>query len=252
MINSVVTRYAALAVIIGGSGICACGGNSSEDGVTCGAGTVAASGSCVPEDAGLEPDAASGGMPGDASLSDQQNPGDDAGGSTVDAPSDAIAADSGALDDACPTTPLYLNCDDECRGPSPECYAPGSRVTCSGGATTAAVYDHAAFPLVVRTPSHPGVDQKCIGECGESNTVFGVSLYVGVPDGSVYALRVTAPEPWRVRFSKFADFCLDGASAGCSVYDYGTSIAVEIVTDDPNAPARNVLLERVPKPAICP
>lgn len=220
--------------------LCAC---SSESGATlqCGEGTTEVKGVCLPADADVPPDAPpdSGADAGDVSAPD------------ADAAQD-VASDVLALDDPCPASPAFLDCSSDCGGPSPDCSGPGSKATCKPSADTVGVSDAKAFPIVVRTPSKPGVDPACDSVCSGQAPVFGVSVAVAVPIDPVNGLRVTVGAPWRVQFANWVNFCLDGSVAGCAVYPTGSMVAIELLTDDPLAPARNAVIERLPNPLTCP
>ncbi len=226
--------------------VSACGGDEAESGPTCGAGTLEKNKVCVPATGGTSG--------GDASDEDTAMPGGAGGtaGEAADgAPADSADGDDAQpLDDPCPTTPVLLNCASDCSGPSSACSTAG--VTCGKNATSVSAKEHKSFPWVVRTPSHPGTDPNCQGLCSSGPApVYGLSVDIGVPPDFVYDLRVTVGAPWRVFLSDLPEFCLAGSTAGC-VIGQGTSVSVHLVTDDPNAPARNALIERVPKPATCP
>lgn len=224
----------------------ACGSQEGDPGPTCGPGTVEKDHVCTPAVGG----ASTGGVGGSAGSTTGGSggvAGEGGDASLTDGP--VAEADAQVQDDPCPTTPVLLNCASDCGGPSPACSSPG--VTCSKSPTSVSAKEHKAFPWVVRTPSHPGTDPNCAGLCSSGPPpAFGVSVDIGVPPDWVYDLRVTVSPPWRVFLSPFPEFCLTGSASGC-VVGQGASVSVHLVTDDPNAPARNALIERVPKPATC-
>lgn len=224
----------------------ACRSEDGDSGPSCGPGTFDRDRVCVPATGGTNTGGAGG-----AEASVTGGTAGLAGGEGDASPPDAPAQDGDAQDqdDLCPTTPVLLNCASDCGGPSPACSDPG--VTCSKYPTTVSAKEHKAFPWVVRTPSHPGTDPDCAGLCSSGPApAFGVSVDIGVPPDWVYDLRVTVAPPWRVFLSPFAEFCMTGSASGC-VVGQGAAVSVHLVTDDPNAPARNALIERVPKPATC-
>ncbi len=165
-------------------------------------------------------------------------------------------------DDPCPAEPPFVNCSSTCTGATPGCdVGPGALGTCRTEYTELEVTDPSLLPLVIRTPSNPGVDPGCVAVCGTGSTVWGISISLIMPStllpdggwGTDHAFRVSVAPPWRIietpGYSLYCEWTF--AFDECRVHPYEIA-TFQIVTTDPNAPARNVLIEWVPKPAECP
>lgn len=129
--------------------------------------------------------------------------------------------------------------------------------------SSAKVKDAAKYPYVFRTPSHPGVDPNCEPACADQTdfpdamapALYGMYVLVKPPEDSSKVLKVTVGEPWWIKITGEGRpyFCLDWSpQQGCAVAPQNTGLTVMILTDDPNAPARNVVLDEVDKPGSCP
>jgi hypothetical protein len=212
----------------------------------------------VVPDAGPDPDAGTGGAAGDASLQDSAADSAVQDATPGDAPADGDAAnpDGGFNpgDDPCPTGPIWLNCSDSCGKKSPEC----ASLVCGIHMYLKEVTDPASFPIIIRTPSRPGWIAACTAACPEKPTACAVTLPIGLPTskdagGYTHGIRVRVGYPWRIQKPlSMLSICLDPSSPPkCRVFSSDAMSDLEVVTDDPNAPAKNVLIERLPNPVVC-
>jgi hypothetical protein len=81
-----------------------------------------------------------------------------------------------------------------------------------------------------------------------------MSVTIHTPD-TPKLLKVTVGAPWWIQMSGMGGpyYCLDKTPVqGCVVASQDTSLMVMILTDDPNAPARNAVLDLVDAPGSCP
>jgi hypothetical protein len=98
--------------------------------------------------------------------------------------------------------------------------------------------------------------------CANAPTASSVEVHFSIPgvkdDAGIthhdYWIRVTVAAPWRIKIA-YSDFvgniCADGeAVPGCDIGSDSNAWVV-VTTDDPNAPARNVKIERLLKPVVC-
>lgn len=111
-----------------------------------------------------------------------------------------------------------------------------------------------ALPYVIRTPSKPGSDPACLKQCGNGNTVFGIGFANNLLIEPLVGMKITVPKPWFVRFSPWDDpesYCLSGAESQRAVTD-NVATTARVLTNDPNAPAVNAIVEKVSWPATCP
>jgi hypothetical protein len=94
---------------------------------------------------------------------------------------------------------------------------------------------------------------RCTAACNPPTTVYELDLsVVGPLFAPKTGLRVTVGPPWRVRISGTLDLCISASQPGCAHIDNGSYNQIEVVTDDPDAPARNVVIERAAPPVTCP
>src|SRR5262249_2491292 len=98
-------------------------------------------------------------------------------------------------------------------------------------------------PTYVRTPSKPGRDPRCrTCEAGPS-AVY--SMQIAVHTDAARAVRVSVAAPWYLR-STGGPYC-GGAEFGClSIHArvvQGAAGLIWVITNDPDAPARNVRIE---------
>lgn len=227
--------------------------------LTCGAGTVAVGGECVPVDGGTGGAAGSGGAAGQggtAGAAGSSTGGEDAGADAMEAGGGGPGPD----DDPCPAQPVELDCSDQCGGPTALC----AGATCSlEPFSSVIIEDSSAYPYVFRTPSHPGVDPACEAACQEQTyfpqtiapAKYGMIVTVNAPDDQSKVLKVKVGPPWWIEITaeSVPYYCLDWSPVqDCQVDTQATGLTVMILTDDPNAPARNVVLDLVDKPGSCP
>ena len=169
------------------------------------------------------------------------------GGSSGDASADG-AGGTQWKDDPCPTKKPIIDCSTGCGGPSASC----AQAMCTN--TFYSADPKPAFPYVIRTPSKPGTDPACVKQCGNGSTVYGIGLSWNLPVGGYVGMKVTVPKPWFAKIDYLNDpnhYCLTGKESQCAVYG-AVSQNVYVLTNDPNAPAVNALVEEVPWPATCP
>lgn len=241
------TRILAVIASIAATVSPACGGDSGSQ-LSCGPGTMESHGVCVPRPQGT------GGMAGAVGQDASTDAGSDAQPPMPDAASDAEAS-SQIPDDPCPPTPIFMDCSGQCQDLTTACTDPQKHATCSESPTYVSVEKHEQFPFVIRTPSKPGMDPACTALCGPGSTAYGLAVRVVLPYDPVYLMRVKVGAPWRILFAQTGEYCMGGSVAECHIFTpnfAGTATNVTIVTDDPNAPARNVVVERLPKPVTCP
>jgi hypothetical protein len=109
----------------------------------------------------------------------------------------------------------------------------------------------------MRTPDHPGVDPKCQPRCGAGNTDYAMAFRLSLP---FYrrGVRITVGAPWLIApYNTYYPYCMKpGGSpsppvSGC-VYAPVDFYDFMIVTTDPNAPSRNVIIEEPPVGEKCP
>ena len=208
---------------------CDCGGSGGAGGA---GGIGGGAGSGTGGTAGSDGSAGSGGGAGDAG----------------DAGSGGSGGGTQWQDDPCPTKTPIIDCSTSCGGPSANC----AQATCAHSFYSPTSKPN--FPYVIRTPSNPGTDPACVKQCGASSTTYGIGLGWNLQISTGFGMKVTVPKPWFVRVEKYLDpnhYCLKGAEAQCSTVT-SSAFDVYVLTNDPDAPAVNVVIEEVPWPASCP
>lgn len=236
---------------------CSSGGDAIEGdpGVAkqCGPGTYESSGTCLPEAADAASDTSiDGGGSGEGGADDgsPDAAGDELGDSSPDAPMDTAST---WIDDPCPLagTGIQVNCD--LPGGAPACSAglnPCSATACGAPGGGIDVYSSAQYPYWMRTPSHPVALWECVSLCGAGDTIFGMGVHL---EGLNADFRVTVAAPWKIVQGTSPGYCMSAAEPSeCVVIPEAPNVYVAIVTNDPNAPARNVRIERVPHGTVCP
>lgn len=159
-------------------------------------------------------------------------------------PDDGGAADAQSLDaDPCPADAHdYLNCSTSCGVESPGC----SSFSCALANGGAQLTSWQQLPLVIRTPSLSGNDPACPVDCGTHESA-GVFINLNLPTNGM-GVRISVSPPWHVvqlGHSVGTPLCpVMGipADAGCFSFPNMAGL-VGVLTDDPQAPSRNVLLE---------
>ena len=155
-------------------------------------------------------------------------------------------------DDPCPSQPIGVNCSSSCGGPTANC----ADVSCQANPTF--TIDVSDLPFVVRTPSMPGQDPNCAALCSPALTQFGITVFTNTPGLPGQSIRASVGEGWHW-LSRIPTYCLSSGQAagpGGVCTQVGAAIPLvlpwEFLTDDPAAPARNILLELVPDSETCP
>jgi hypothetical protein len=214
-------------------GACACGGSGGSGG---GSGGAAGSGNA----------GGSGGVGGGSGGGTGGSAGADSGTNWQDAP--------------CPVNgqPIYfgayMDCTEACPIFNAQVGVSCEIATCTQAPALAPQgVGKGQMPMLVRLPSKPGIDPACVSACGPNNTVFGVGVTAGFTNSP---LKVTVPAPWKVRLTPATNgmpqyYCFDGTEAAeCAVSNDGL-VTVVFLTNDPNAPAVNALIEFVGEAGTC-
>ncbi len=106
---------------------------------------------------------------------------------------------------------------------------------------------------VIRTPSMPGSDSTCATDCPAQPWAFGLSVTVG-PSYGHKGYAVTVAPPWYLITGTNTPFCPKNSTMlppNCLWFDGTTSELLYVVTNDPNAPARNVTFQYASQ-GMCP
>ncbi len=226
---------------------CDCGGTggNSGSGATGGGGSGAAGGS-----GGV---GASGGMGGTSATGGTgANTSGGSGGASGawDASTDQDVADAtdsgvGPYDDPCPADPINVNC-------STSCGAKSNCGPCSYYTGTPNPGQALGNKYVARTPSNPSLlGGNCSWICTDAGPApaYWMQLSFKAAQG---AFKVTVGKPWKVYvkndLTSFGLCSVDKFSNGCfKASTIGTmDLAFYFFTDDPNAPARNIVIENLP------
>jgi hypothetical protein len=234
----------------------ACSSTSSTPGLTCGPGTAAVAGQCLPsEDAGSSDSSLSQDVRAQEAASPYDAGTDAAESSTSDAgeagPASGDGGDASSLDanvdagpsDPCPMTggPVWFDCDTQCNPASGD-HAACQQATCSGGGSLASGSVNPQGPGTIRTPAAPGTDPKCATDCPALGLAYGISATLAPFNNTAY--QVTVSPPWYL-VTTSAPFCttpMFPVAGGCLHFDGTASETIYIITSDPNAPARNVTI----------
>ena len=226
----IVTTHALTALFV--SAIAACSGSSPSI-TTCGVGTKVVGTDCVALDGGGS----------DAAAGDAQ--GNDASGSTD---GKAQEADAIAPDDPCPAT-VNVNCSDTCGGRNADCdnTTCGSKPDGGQGGQKIVLTDYSQLPYVMRTPRAPRPDPECPASCAGTGGLapkFAMAIRVSMPTLRT-GIRAYIALPWRIRgYGSSYPFCAYPPVDNCHIADNAFSLLIE--TDDPEAPARNLIIEEMP------
>ena len=149
-------------------------------------------------------------------------------------------------EEPCPSGAV-LDCSGQCGGEvAPLCFegycdrAPGNGIFFDSSSLAP---EFAPLPVTLRTPARPGLG--CVG-CG----LFGIAVTVPNAIGATEPLRVSVRAPWWVRTTTDVSaqprgFCDSDGEAGQCTVTYGGTVQVYVLTDDPDAPSRNVVFERL-------
>jgi len=245
--------------------IAGCSSSSSSSGVTCGAGTTQVGGQCIAAQDGSTMDSAVATDASDGSTTQDSAAGD--GASTTDAAGDAPAETGEPASDPCPDPNsqvllLAFDCDKTC------CATPGS---CSANLNDAGVdpvcpmatcgispfqimFDPGQA-FVIRTPDAPGTDPSCVSACPADGYVYGLGL--DSTAGGNYWLQVAVGSPWEIITNSGAPYCTDSTSkVSTNCVSFATAQVVSptfyVMTKDPNAPARNIIITSSSTQIPCP
>jgi hypothetical protein len=161
----------------------------------------------------------------------------DATSDGMDATSDGMEATSEAsvdaqgdgpswVDDPCPSQPPDVNCSTSCGGPNAACQT----FACPMGIIARVGLP----PYVLRTPSHPVGHQTCITCAVNYSMTFSID-WGQFPNG----ILVTVGPPWKISSEDPCSPPID--SGGCGYLPNGFGI-LSVWTDDPTAPARNIVI----------
>jgi hypothetical protein len=207
--------------------------------VTCGDGTVERDGKCVVADAGEDLDS----------------------GAAVDASGDAIP-DAPSGPDACPSYPLQINCDTECgeginfyKCEYARCRLIGYK---DGYPVDALNVIPTDSPYAIRTPNKPGHWPDCYPRCDGTDVIRTVAYAVGFRiERPVGKYRITVGDPWVIEENGRNErmFCAyespkTARYRGCVTASDEKTFTVW--TQDPNAVARNIVIQAVPDSEGCP
>jgi hypothetical protein len=235
-----------------------CSGNAVTMGSSCGPGTIRSMGECVVAlDANQESDVTvSGAADSSANLSDALEEGKGADGTgqspdVLDAPVDDSPQQSETqppydahAPDPCPTSNVFLDCD-------PNCTPSVLPTTCRTGTCTVGTPIDApaggGIPPTFRTAQSPGTDSNCATFCPSRGIVYGYKFNVQNAQAAFY---VIVEPPWYVSaYNSSAPYCpaasLNPNHSSCLLLNprqTGYNSEFIIVTNDPQAPARNVQL----------
>src|SRR5690606_34286462 len=132
------------------------------------------------------------------------------------------------------TDQYWINCSDSCEPSTAEC-----PTACSSKSF------FVSTDSTFRLPNQPGRAPGCM--CPSVPFVIG-----GFTNLATWNYRIKVSMPWRVRNSEGAltrTFCAPETGSGCIIMEGGQSFLV--YTEDPNAPARNLTVERVTPDQTC-
>ena len=242
--------------------VTSCSSSTNSAGVKCGPGTTLIDSSCVPSGADAAtatdsavPDDANGG-PGpdgaaDGAVADASS--DSSGGSTMDRASDVGLDGPDGLSDPCPNpmnASFWFNCDTQCN-PAAGDHAACQKATCSAlGTLMSGSLGQTGFPeYIIRTPANPGTDPTCATDCPAHPWAYGISATLAADNGTPY--KVTVSPPWYL-VGTTTPFCTNAMFTSvtpCINFDGLVDEVVYIVTMDPNAPARDVVIQQA---SFCP
>lgn len=231
-----------------------CSSTTNNNEASCGAGTMLQNDVCVVIDAG-QTDA--------QPVADGTTPeGSTEAQAPTDAPSTEATADTGVGSDAsevdvrdagqydadpCPvnsfTQEYALNCDPTCQSQEAVSQQTCQMATCSAGGTwSPGAPAQCNQILFVRPPSQPATDPQCSQDCPGSGWTYGLSMTF-TSFGTGYSMTVSPP--WYLIAGASAPFCPepDAGAANCLWFDGTQGEVIYLVTNDPMAPAKNLVIE---------
>jgi hypothetical protein len=228
----------------------ACSGNGASVGMSCGPGTVAAKGECVSADGSV-----GGGLDSEAQLdvAITRDASADQGqdrllqDGAVDerllddgaVPADA-AAEPPDLSDMCPVPSPSVQCDPGC----PNETASACAMAICNAQPTLELPQPAQLNTTlfeVRTPDRPGTDPRCVTQCPGDGYVYGLGLHMDW----IGNIKLSVGPPWVIVRNDTTKMLCDANAKvfqGCAVFESPPTQPVFIMTQDPNAPARNVMI----------
>lgn len=215
----------------GSWGTCDCGGGTG--GGTGSGGIGGAGGASGSSGAG-----GTAGEPGDAGIGGMDG---SATGGSAGSFGGAAGAAGASSDDPCPPGGVDFDCSGQCSPLASECMQ-----VCGPGAVGILIKSRSDFPIVLRTPPMPGANATCTDQCQQPNTVWGLAVFTTFNNGDAqHGLLVHVQPPYYVLPTSSGDFCLGAGPQYQSCYAGKADVyaGVSIVTDDPDAPARNVYIE---------
>jgi hypothetical protein len=144
-----------------------------------------------------------------------------------------------------------INCATDCGGRTASC----AEIECTSVWPFLEITSTSMLPLVVRTPSKSGV--PC--DCSALPAIVPRAALL-FRNESPTTIRVTVGEPWRLKTHGSYQPHPCGAwpvgVTGCVIVetppDVSNDVNLMVATDDPLAPARNILFEQVPDGTTCP
>lgn len=169
-------------------------------------------------------------------------------------------------DNPCPGQ-LDVNCSDSCGPMHPLCKDP--KVTCvdaPNGVLPSPIempfnpFFSGTQKVVLRLPSHPGVDPKC-PTCTKENPVYGVSVSVSpklvtLTNESRFFKISMEDDTWRMSRSPEQPFCHPLGWFSCSSFEISPSFpeaeTAYFSVPSGGAPARNVVFEMSKQKLSCP
>ncbi len=216
----------------------------------CGPGTTFFQGQCVlAQDAGAAADGESG-LTTDGGQRSDATPESDARQDVLDGSASPGSPDAPPQSDPCPSqssTFIVLQCDSRCPAMSTALCA---ETTCGPKIVMSANFDK-NLPVVVRTPEAPGTDARCQLQCPSAGFVYGIGFDLYPPSAVPFVAWVDPP--WTIVASQ-TPYCPDaqlGAEGNCIRYAATGGGGFFVMTQDPNAPARNVHFD-MPAAHPCP
>lgn len=255
---TVLVPWVALAVAAAG-----CGGKSNTYNVECAPGSVIQGDECVavPSEGGIDATASDGANGVDAPFLPDVSTLD--GGADVGAPADgSIETSDGEVNDAavdvetgtadpCPvdTNPpfLFYDCDPACLGADASSeLAACQNATCASDVPLNVEMPqiNELTPSIIKTPDRPAADPTCAVGCTTATIDYGIAVTLSK---GILPYTVSVEPPWYVlEATSTIPFCPYNTNLqqdGCVLFDGTIPETVYIVTNEDNAPSRNVQIQ---------